>query len=276
MIFILSIIILTIGEVALISYLTFSLGWYFIFLWIFLGIILFFLQMLIAAMLYTVFHKKTSPFSKSKQYLFYSFALFCKNFIFNVKYTYINKEKLPKDPKQKLVILSNHKSDLDPMLYPILFKSKRAISFTPKSDLYKNYFLRNWLKGLRAIKVDRNNDRNTIAELLKGIKYAQNNLTYVIFPEGGIKDQTTNLMVDDYKSGAYKLPQKSQSDLLPIAVLNASQILKRAPFKRTHVVVIFGDVIKYDDYKDMNTNDLGIMIRDLINNMVINYEKENK
>ena len=276
MIFILLMILLTIGEVALISYLTFGLGWYFIFLWILLGIILFYLQMFIVAMLYTIFHRKTSPFNKNKQYLFYAFALFIKTFIFNVKYTYIGKEKIPNDPKQKLVILSNHKSDLDPMIYPLLFKAKRAISFTPKSDLYKNYFLKNWLKGLRAIKVDRNNDRNTITELLKGIKYAQNNLTYVLFPEGGIKNPNTNLMVEEYKSGAYKLPQKSKSDLLPIAVLNASQILKRAPFKKTKVTVIIGDVIKYDEYKDMNTNDLGIMVRDLINNMIINYEKENK
>lgn len=250
----------------------FVLSGYYIILWIFLGFVLFYMIHISVLLIYTLFFKTISPFVKIKSYIFYAIATFAKTFIFNMRIKYHNREKLPNDLRP-LAIIANHKSNIDPIFPVLLFRNKRALSFTPKSDLYKYPFIRTWLYSLRCIKVDRNNDRNSLKELIKGIDFAKKGLVYIFYPEGGIKSRDIDEMVEESKPGAYKLPIKAKCDILPLSVIGSKMMSKNSRFKTTKIDVVLNDVIKYEDYENLSTTELATKVRDIINNTIIDFKK---
>lgn len=241
---------------------------YFIILWFFLSIILIYLLMLIESLFFHIFLTnkdftgKTFK-SKFKYYFCNQIAYMFSKLIFRTKYIFINKEKFPKG--NKFVIFANHKSNTDPAAIFLLMK-QRPVAFTPKSELKKAFIFHKWLETVGSFYIYRDSPKNTVKELLYGIENAKKGLPYVIFLEGGITNVTTDL-ITDVKPGALKLVQKAETDILPISYTNARFVRHRFPFL-TKVYVEIGDLIKYQDIKDLNSYEIGELVKDKINEKI--------
>mgnify|MGYP002798405234 FL=1 len=118
-----------------------------------------------------------------------------------------NKKNLPSG---KCVLVSNHRSNIDPLLLVnMIWREQHCLA---KKELFKNWLLKAFLKGMKAIPVDRKNvEISTVKTCLKVLK---NNKILTIFPEG--TRNKTNNPLGEIKSGACVFATKSNAPIVPI------------------------------------------------------------
>ena len=190
------------------------------------------------------------------------------NLITGVKIKVENIENLT-DSKRVLYV-SNHKSQMDPLF--IYLAAKRPMTAAGKADLWAIKPLLPIIYAMRAVKIDRSNDRETAKSILNGIKFMKEDNSIVIFPEGGIKTREVEQMVS-IKPGAYKLATKSDAVIQPIALINSSKIATKKWWQRVEVIVRFLPAITPEEYKDLNTHEIAYKVLDLVNQ---NFAHERK
>ena len=136
----------------------------------------------------------------------------------------INKEhKL--DPRKQYLFCSNHTSTIDiPMMF---FLSKKPISFIGKESISKYPIFGYYYKRFNVL-VNRASLRNSYAAFEKAgqkIKAGQN---MVIFPEGGIVEES--ILLGKFKNGPFRLAIEQNVSIIPITFADNKQIF---PIKYT-------------------------------------------
>lgn len=245
-----------------------GLSLWFNFLWVFVSIILAFLTFVLFVAILFVFWKKTDPKKKFRHMLLHQVChmiLFC----INVKVKVIGKENIPNVP---FVCYANHKSDIDPVA--LYYGLHRVCSAVGKKDLFKYPVIKQCKPVFGVIAIDRENDRAAAKEIIKGIRAIQDGMSYIVFPEGGIKSRDTEEMVN-LRAGAYKLVTKSEALLLPAAILGSSKTKKRKTlFSRVKITLIFHKPMTPMEYGNMNTTEIGEHVMEMINKDVLEYENK--
>ena len=119
-------------------------------------------------------------------------------------------------PDQNVVIMSNHKNWIDPILIMAFLPARR---FTIMAEQVSNIQI-GWvqkmidLAQLDFISIDRGDQKSRLRGFLKAVKLVKNGGSVLIFPEGRLnqKDDHTH----PYFLGAFSLAIKSETDILPI------------------------------------------------------------
>lgn len=262
LIFIISLLSFSIGM-------SFILGGWFIPLWIVTGWFVGYFVVILFIIFFTYVTLPLPITSKFKNYIWRSASWIVNRLVFNLWLSVEGLERIPMDGK--LVIYSNHKSYLDPVILMQIIK--RPFAFTPKSSLFKIPILKDIMKSMGCMPIYRGDDRKTAKGMVKTIKDIENGLAVAIFPEGGRKDRDTDQMIQA-RAGAYKLAVKPKATILPVTINGNSVIRKRAPFRPTKIKIIVHDPITYETYKDLTTTDIADLVLHRINSGVINKKEE--
>lgn len=174
-----------------------------------------------------------------------------------------NKEKLIQDKKVPLVIVGNHKSLLDPVWTCLMYK--RSVSAAAKSTLNKIFLYRPLAHAFQVMSINRESDREAAKAIIQGAKNIEAGLSYIIYPEGGIKTRENEQMVS-LRPGAYKLATRARATIQILASHNATKCsTRRTFFSWTTVTIKVLDPMTYEEYKDLNTTELGLEIARRVN-----------
>jgi 1-acyl-sn-glycerol-3-phosphate acyltransferase len=165
--------------------------------------------------------------------------------------------------KGKLILCSNHKSLIDPILLALPFK--RQIRYMAKSELFEDHGkISSWfLYKMGAFPVQRNSgDRNSIKTALGILK--QENIVG-IFPQGKCVFNNESFKP---KAGVAMIAYKSKAPVLPVAIY-CDGVIK--PFKR--IVVSFGKPMEFNELFKTKKNNKSFrqaaeMIANKINGML--------
>lgn len=142
------------------------------------------------------------------------------------------------------LIVSNHQFDMDiPLLLGYL---PLRISFIAKKELEKIPFLSHWMKLADNIFLDRQNKRDAVLMLRKGVEVLKKGVNLVIFPEG-----TRSSKLLPFKKGSFRLAKDANTPILPIAIYGTDKLLEGI------------DKIKIKVFEEINLNNCN------------EYEKEN-
>ncbi len=244
----------------------FSVGFYFIpisswfmFLWVPVAIILAAVCIVLFVLAYLFLCKKDNPKGKFRHFLLRN-ACFLTIKYNHIKPTIVGLENINKD--DTYVIYANHKSMLDPV---IMYHEMHIIcTAIGKSDLFTNKIMIAIKDTFGAISLNRNNTREAVLSINEGIEKLKGGLSIIIFPEGGILTRDEETM-SGLRAGAYKLATKSKRSILPVSIIGSSNIAKLPRRKRKNVKVIVHKPINYEDFKDMNTNEIGLKVETIIN-----------
>lgn len=237
--------------------------WYLIILWIIIGIIIYYIVGVasIVCIIQFIF-PRLSHSSKVKFLYVREMGWWISTFLLIARVKIIGKENLPLDGK--LTVYCNHKSKLDP-LYLSQALAKRPHGYAAKSDLGRVIVVNTLLDSLNSFYVYREDNRKTLKELLKGIERAKNGHVFAMFPEGGTMYRD-HQDIREVRAGSFKLAQKAETDILPVTMLNTHKWALRKfyliPFT---VKIILHPVIKYEDYKDLDTNEIADKVVEVIN-----------
>ncbi|VEU80814.1 lysophospholipid acyltransferase family protein [Haploplasma axanthum] len=233
---------------------------YLIPVWLIAGFLTSIIVIIIGLYLLLPFMKKSKPNTKFKHKLLKNLSRFLNGIVLGLKVTAEGTENIPKTGK--LTVYGNHKSKDDPFL--IMAYMNRALAFTPKISLYKLPLVSQYMDYLGCLPIDRDDNRRTAKTMIQAIKNVEEGLAMLIFPEGGILSREQDSMVG-IKAGAYKIGVKSESDFLPVSIINNSKIAKKKFFQRLHIKIIFHPVVKYEEIKDLTTQEIGEKMFEIIN-----------
>lgn len=234
---------------------------WFYFLWVPISLILSILTIAISIWIMFLYMKRTDIKGKFRHHLLHQ-ASELIIFLLNIK---LEVEGLENIPKETFVCYSNHKSDIDPVL--LYWKLHTICSAVGKKSLFKLPVVKQCQPVFGAISLDRDNDREAAKSMIQAIREIKEGMSMIIFPEGGIRSRETEEMVE-LRAGAYKLVTKTGVPLLPATILGTSKLKYRKHFKRLHAKIIFHAPIYAKDYENLTTQEIGMMVQEIVNDTV--------
>lgn len=280
---IITILSLIIGSV--IVYLT-RISWLFLIplfigLWTCLLIIFFFSCGIIAC---TV--KKDSYVEKPKKFfgtITYHICRFVMSFL-RIKIYKEGFEKLGKNVK--MMVVSNHQSNLDPLMMIAAFGNIN-LTFVMKESILKVPVIGRWLHSAGFFALDRNNNRKGLETIIKSIKRIQDGYPVGVFPEG---TRSKGPDMGKMHDGTFKIAIRAEAPIAVCIIDNTYKNKKRFPFRRTKILIKVCEVMDYESFKSKTTKEIEnevdlIMKSNLnearkkykwLNNIVKNEEKYNE
>lgn len=170
-----------------------------------------------------------------------------------MRYELINLTHKKVDKNRQYVVISNHTSIMDIMLPCILFPN-HPLCYVGKKELEKIPIFGTIYKRI-CVMVDRSSARSRADVYRRCAEKMEEGNSIVIFPEGGVPDDTT-IVLDDFKDGAFTLSSKHNS---PIAVFTFIGLKEMFPFDNSKgypgkVKVFFNDILEpTESPKDLKT-----------------------
>lgn len=183
--------------------------------------------------------------------------------IAGTKQIVIGEENVPKD--QPVLYIPNHKSYFDILL--LYSRVPGLTGFIAKDSINKAYLLRDWMKKLYCLFLNRENPREGLKTILQGIEYVKNGISICIFPEG-TRNKGEEMMT--FKEGSLKIAEKTGCLIIPVALTNTAEIFENhAPWIRPCKVVIeYGTPIDPKALSREEKKHMGAICRDRIQEML--------
>jgi 1-acyl-sn-glycerol-3-phosphate acyltransferase len=172
----------------------------------------------------------------------------------NIEIEVINKQNIPRDGKYLLI--SNHRSIIDPLIIEIALKDSPIHGFwVSKKELYNSLFFGTFTRNANSILLDR--EAANMSSFFKDTKEVVNDGDSIfIFPEGTRNKENTPLST--FKDGARLIAIKNRLPIFPVFIkTNANEILKDAINNRTKglkIEIQIGEIIDYKDKTPLEEN----------------------
>ena len=185
-------------------------------------------------------------------------------FIAGTKQIVIGEENVPKD--QAVLYIPNHRSYFDILL--LYSRMPGLTGFVSKYSMLKFVLLRDWMKKLYCLFLNRENPREGLKTILQGIENIKNGVSMCIFPEGTRNKVDTEML--PFKEGSLKMAEKTGCLIIPVALTNTAEIFENhAPWIRPCKVVIeYGTPIDPKTLSREEKKHLGAYCRDRIQEML--------
>lgn len=185
-------------------------------------------------------------------------------FISGVKRTVIGRENVPKN--EAVLYIANHRSYFD---VPVAYDSIPTLTgFMSKKEIGKIPFLRTWMRLLQCLFLDRDDIKQGLKTILKGIEQVKAGYSVFISPEG-TRSQGTEML--PFKEGSFKIAEKTGCAIIPVALSNTDEAFeKHAPWiHKAHVVIEYGKPIYPKDLDKEQQKRLGAHVQGIIQEMLI-------
>ena len=149
--------------------------------------------------------------------------------------TYIGRENIPKD--QAVLYVGNHNSYFDILL--TYSQCPDLTGYVAKSEMLRYPLLRDWMKRLYCLFLDRTDMRAGLQTILTGIDYIKQGISVCIFPEG---TRSRDGQMLPFKEGSMKMAQKTGCPIIPMAITNSAEIFENhlPRVKPCRVIVEYG------------------------------------
>lgn len=169
-------------------------------------------------------------------------------FVAGTKITVIGEENIPDEP---VLYIGNHRSYFDILL--TYSRCRRLTGYIAKKEMLRYPLLRDWMKRVYCLFLDRDNPKEGLKTILEAIDYIKNGISICIFPEG-TRNTGEELSLLPFHSGSFRIAEKTGCAIIPISMNNTISIFEsHLPMvRKTHVILEYGKPI-YPDELDKET-----------------------
>ena len=178
------------------------------------------------------------------------FWCICMFYGMGFRYQLIKQKEQKIEQKQQYIIIANHTSIIDVLLPCILFPD-HFLCYVGKKELEKIPIFGTIFKRI-CVSVDRSDAQSRAEVYVKCAERMKQGKSIVIFPEGGVPDDTS-IILDNFRNGAFSMAVQHQFPLVVFTFLGLKEMFpfdnrKGFPGK---VKVVLNDILIPD--KDMET-----------------------
>lgn len=159
--------------------------------------------------------------------------------ISGVEVTVIGEENVPDEP---VLFIGNHRSYFDILI--TYSRCRRLTGYIAKKEMLRYPLLRDWMKRLYCLFLDRSTPKEGLKTILKAIEYVKEGISVCIFPEG-TRNDGEDLSMLPFHDGSFKIAEKTGCAIIPMSLNNTHAIFEQQfpRIKKTHVVLEYGKPI---------------------------------
>jgi 1-acyl-sn-glycerol-3-phosphate acyltransferase len=164
-------------------------------------------------------------------------------------------------PKEKFLIISNHRSNYDHMLQNV-GTGRRDIAYISKPENFKIPIAGRLVHRCCYMAIDRENPRNAVATINESAQLISSNTASVgVYPEG-TRSKTGVLL--DFKSGCFKIAQKAKCPIVIAAISGTEKIHNNIFRRKTDVYLTILKVLEPEFILGRRTTEISDYARGLI------------
>ncbi|MEG0590123.1 MAG: lysophospholipid acyltransferase family protein [Lachnospiraceae bacterium] len=180
--------------------------------------------------------------------------------ITGVEVTVIGEELVP---DEAVLFIGNHRSFFDILL--TYSRCKRLTGYVAKKEMEQIPLLSIWMKRLYCLFLDRENPKEGLKTILKGIDYIKKGISICIFPEG-TRNKGEELSILPFHEGSFKISTKTGCPIVPISLNHTSAIFEDhfPRIKKVHVVMEYGTPIYPRELDAEEKKHIGMYCQNLI------------
>jgi len=167
-----------------------------------------------------------------------------------------------KFPKERCLIVCNHRGNFDPMLISQYF-GKKGIAFITKPQNCKIPIVGRFISGMNYMSIDRSDLMQSLAVMKRASGYiADNKCSVGVFPEG--KRQYDDVLFNEFHEGCFNIAIKNKAPIVVMTIVDAHDVNINFPWKKTNVVLEILDVIHSSDYEGMTAKAISDQVREMM------------
>lgn len=167
-------------------------------------------------------------------------------------------ENLPKTGGY--VMYPNHEGKYD--ILGIVNAHEQPCSFVMDKSKSYQFLVREIIDCIDAKRLEINNIRQNLKVINKMTEEVKQGKRYVIFSEGGYKDNGNNVRA--FKPGSFKCATNAKAPIVPVTLIDSHLPYSSNVKGHIKTKVIFMKPLYYDDYKDMKTPEICEYVRNQI------------
>lgn len=180
----------------------------------------------------------------------------------NISLEVTGMENIPKE--DGFLLCGNHQGIFD--IIAIVHTFERPLAAVLKKELDEIPFLHEIVQCTKSYPMDREDVRQSMKVILGVTEEIKNGRNFLIFPEG-TRSRKGNEMLD-FHGGTFKCVTKSQCPIVPFALIDSYKVLDEKGSRPVTVQLHYMKPIYYEEYKDMNTNEIAAMVRGRIEEVI--------
>lgn len=161
------------------------------------------------------------------------------------------------------ILYPNHQGKYD--AYSIV--SVHAKSLSVVMDREKSYYVLvdEIIETLNGKRMDIQDVRQAFQIISQIAEEVAQGRRYIIFPEGAYSDKKHNNLWD-FKTGCFKAATKSGAPIVPVALVDSYKAYNSWQITPVKTQVHFLESIYYEEYKNLNTAQIGTIVKTRIQN----------
>lgn len=152
-------------------------------------------------------------------------------------------ENLPKEGGY--VMYPNHQGKYDAL--GIIWAHRTPCTFLIDDKRSNIPFAREFTELLEASRLDKTDMKSQVSTIIDVAKQVKSGRRYIVFPEGGYEDN--NNTVHEFLAGAFNCSVKSQTPIVPVALIDSYRVFGINSLKKVRTQVHFLKPIDYEEYK---------------------------
>ena len=145
----------------------------------------------------------------------------------------------------------------------------RPFSVVAKKEVENIQFLKQVFACVGAYMLDRNDVRQGLKVILKVAEDVKNGKIVIIFPEG-TRSKNGNVL-GEFKGGSFKAATKAKCPIVPVALIDSFKPFDTNSIKPVTVQVHFLKPLEYEEYKEMKTTEIAVLVQKQIQETINNF-----
>lgn len=153
--------------------------------------------------------------------------------------TVIGAENVP--PDRAVLFVSNHQGNFDiPILLGYVNKPK---AFIAKIEMLKMPIIRNWMRQMNCVFMDRHNLRQSLRVMNEAGEYIKKGYSMVVFPEG---TRSKGKTMGEFKAGSLRIATKANVPIVPVTIKGSYKLMEQngSIIKPAEVEVVISEPIE--------------------------------
>ena len=175
-------------------------------------------------------------------------------------------ENLPDE--DGFMLYPNHQGMYD--VLAIIDTCDRPFSVVMKKEVENVPVLKQVLKMINALAMDRSDIRQSMGVIMEVTKRVKTGQNYAIFPEGTRSKNGNQLL--EFKGGSFKAAVKAKCPIVPVVLINAFEPFDSHSLKPVTVQIHYLPPLYYDEYKDMKTTEIAEEVKKRIQKEIKKFE----
>lgn len=201
-------------------------------------------------------------YTDEEQNIFLKYIVYRANKGGNVQIEAHGTENIPKE--NGFMFFPNHQGMYD--VLAILDACPVPLSVVAKKEVGNVPFLKQVFDCMKAYLMDREDIRQSMQVIIDVSNEVKKGRNYVIFPEG-TRSRNGN-KIGEFKGGSFKAATKAKCPIVPVALIDSFKPFDTSSIEKVKVQVHIMKPLYYEDYKDMKTTEIAVLVHDRIQALI--------